>query len=118
MRADRRRCSLVPSVLVMAIGLIASRFASAQNVQPGLDIFTTPAPPAPATTSATSDDFSAHPIPGGFFCPGSPSFTGTVYYKGLPFTPYDIRWRTTDTVVRRLATANLPSNGSQSTIPI
>jgi len=103
---------------VLTAALLAATTVTAQDVQPGIDIFTTLAPPSGETTTGTYSDFSAIPIPAGFFCPGAAEFTGTVYFLGEPYTGIDIRWRTTDTVIRRLDVATLPGPGSEDTIPI
>jgi hypothetical protein len=88
------------------------------DVPPGLDLFTTPGVPAGTTVSNTSADFSSTPIPAGFFCPTSPAYGGTAYFKGDPFNSIDFRWKLTDTIVRRLDVANLPNNGSSDIVPI
>ena len=114
----RRACAAARIIATIALGLLLSPAARAQTVQPGLDLFVTPAPPPPSLITGTSIDFSATPIPAGTFCPGSPAFTGTVYFKGEPYNSIDLRWRTTDTVVGRLAAAALTGPGSEDTIPI
>jgi hypothetical protein len=47
-------------------------------IKPGADFFQT------ATSQPTSVDFSAHPIPAGFFCAASKAFTGKIELKGVP----------------------------------
>jgi hypothetical protein len=118
-RTRFKRVTPHASLAVLALSLSAAVVpVLAQDVQPGLDLFTTPTPPVSATTSGTSADFSTTPLPNNFFCPGSNQFTGTIYFRGSPFNFIDFRWYTTDTVIRRLDTATLPGNGSQDTIPI
>ena len=92
-----------------SFGLLA---AHATDVQPGLDVWQTPA-------GASSHDFSGDPIPAGFFGPGSEPFTGIVQLMGDPLglsssaglEPYD-------TVIMRPSPAMLPTCPSMDTVPI
>jgi hypothetical protein len=73
----------------------------------GVDLFTTP----PGGTSY--EDFSATPIPGGFFGAGSDPFGGVIRLQGRPINPVG-PMGPTDTVVRRDATAAIGPGGSAS----
>ena len=90
-------------------------FPVAGNIPPGADLFKTITP----TSWQFGDGFP--PIPADFFAPGSEPFVGTVQFMGepllsSPFCPGPIGQ--TDTIVQRLRSANVPSNGSTDTIPI
>ncbi len=76
----------------------------------GVDLFTTP----PGGT--TVQNFSATPIPAGFFGPGSDPFAGTIVLGGAPLDPTS-PLGPTDTIVRRDATASIAAGGS-ATVPI
>lgn len=88
--------------------------ARAQNVTgPASDLFYTPA------GGSTFEDFSAAPVPAGFFGPGSDPFSGTVVYQGAPLDATGIFYPTAvDTIVERLTTAILPACPSMQGIPI
>jgi hypothetical protein len=77
------------------------------TVTPGVDAFQT------STTSATRVDFSANPIPAGFFCPGSPPFSGSIDLQGVPLdtTPPGIAGNS-DTLVERLNDASVGGGGA------
>src|SRR2546422_4664625 len=62
------------AISLFACGLFLPRPAAAQDVQPGLDIFTTPVPAPPQTTTPTFDDFSFHS--GGILLPGRAAVQG------------------------------------------
>ncbi len=88
-------------------------------VGPGMDLWETPA------GGTTWQDFSAMPIPPGFFGPCAPPlqmsdpFTGTITFKGAPlasFPPGPLG--PTDTIVVRPAPASLPAPGDSATVPI
>lgn len=83
------------------------------TIQPGIDLFTTPA------GGSTYQDFSGMPIPPGFFDPGSDPFVGTVCYQGQPLqtNPPSVI-DPTDTIVRRNAPAYLPGPGGIDVVPI
>lgn len=89
------------------------RDPNVQRIDPGIDLFTTPA------GGATWSSFSATPIPADFFAPGSLPFTGDIVFKGEPLNanpPGGIF--PTDTIVRRLERADLTGPGSSDTVPI
>jgi len=94
-------------------GTIRMQQGQPGTVHAGIDLFTTP----PCGTSW--QDFATMPIPPDFFDPGSDPFHGTVVFAGQPLstTPPGILGPT-DTVVRRLSDASLPSIGTQDTVPI
>lgn len=73
-------------------------------VEVGVDLWTT-------VPGVTYQDFTGTPIPADFFDPGSDPFTGTVSFQGVPinlFSPLGL----TDTIVERLARAEMPACGS------
>jgi hypothetical protein len=81
-------------------------------IAPGVDVFQTSA------SRPTSVDFAPHPIPAGFFCPGSAPFNGHVELKGVPLTtvPPGVLG-TSDTVVERLKEGVFSPAGT-ATIPV
>ena len=102
----RMRSSL--AMLALLVGV--SPLAADPVIQRGIDTFVTP------DNGTTSYDFAQNPIPAGFFCKGSKSFTGRVTLKGLPLatgTPGQLG--RTDTVVERLDDAAFDANGTAST---
>lgn len=96
--------------------LIAAAPLAADDIQPGIDVWTTPG------GGASLQDFSGGPIPADFFDPGSDPFTGTVRLAGVPLrnltVPSMPGTLPFDTVVERRNPASLPDVGSQDTIPI
>lgn len=85
------------------------------TVQPGEDHWTTVQPTNIVFGDGGSTEPSIPPIPAGFFDPGSLPFEGTVQLRGVPLDPAS---SDTDTIVRRLAPADLPDVPSGATIPI
>ena len=80
----------------------------------GSDLYVTPGLAGGPTL--TSQDLSEQPLPADFFGPGSDPFDGIIYYVGNPLNgtglPPD-----TDTIVERLADAELPSvYGTEDTV--
>ncbi len=88
--------------------------AAAQDVLPGIDVWTTPA------GGTSHQDFSSNPIPADFFGPGSDPFDGVIVFGGLPLFDFDNPSQRLpfDTVVERQDTAVLPEVGSEATVPI
>ncbi len=79
-------------------------------IKPGIDVFTT------VGRGFTYYDFSKNPVPAGFFCESSSTFTGRVALKGLPLetgTPGQLR--TTDTIIERLDEAVFDAHGVAET---
>jgi hypothetical protein len=113
--ARRARPWVVAVSLLAAPGVFAVP-GGLPDILQGIDLWTTPG------TGVTRDDFSNNPIPAGFFDPGSDPFTGMVILQGQPLPdlggPTAPSLGGSDTVVRRLADAQLPTNGSQDTSPI
>lgn len=79
--------------LVVLALLLTLPAAGLDRIPPGFDLWVTPAD----GTSYT--DFAAHPIPAGFFCPGSAAFTAKVVMRGRPMSK---ELGAIDTVVERL----------------
>jgi hypothetical protein len=83
-----------------------SAFAADRAIQNGIDAWSTKG------DGSTFYDFSLHPIPAGFFCPGSAPFTGKVVFQGVPVvtsTPKALG--NTDTIVQRLDDAVFDKRG-------
>lgn len=94
-------------VLLFGISHLSS---AAPAIKPGIDVFAT------LGGGATYYNFSKNPIPAGFFCDSSKTFTGRVALKGLPVetgTPGQLR--NTDTIVERLDEAVFDANGVAET---
>jgi hypothetical protein len=108
-RAAERGACLVLALLAGA----AAAPLQAQDVLPGIDVWTTPG------GGTSFDDFAANPIPADFFDPGSEPFLGIVLFSGQPLPdlgpPSAPSLFPTDTVVERLAPAAMPG---PATIPI
>lgn len=87
-----------------------SHLASADVIKPGIDTFVT------VGGGNTYYDFSKNPIPAGFFCGSSSTFTGRVALKGLPVeTGEPGQLRNTDTIIERLDEAAFDANGVAET---
>src|SRR5215203_899367 len=85
------------SLAMLAFLVGVSPLAADPVIQRGIDTFVTP------DNGTTSYDFAQNPIPAGFFCKSSKTFTGRVTLKGLPLatgTPGQLG--RTDTVIERL----------------
>jgi len=104
--------AIAAAVIVSVISGYSS-VVLATDIQPGVDLFTTPA------GGATHVDLSSNPIPPGFFGPGSDPFAGDVVLHGVPLntTPPGILGPT-DTIVRRGTPATLPQCPSTDVVPI
>lgn len=79
----------------------------------GSDFFQT------ATSKPTGVDFSAHPIPADFFCPGSKPFTGKVELKGVPLVtrPASAAGQS-DTVVERVTNGAWTSGAAKISVKV
>ena len=88
-----------------------SHFASADPaIKPGIDAFTT------VGAGSTYYDFSKNPIPAGFFCDSSATFTGRVALAGLPLETSDPgQLRHSDTIIERLDEAVFDAKGVAET---
>jgi hypothetical protein len=95
---------VVGLIVVLGSAALVMRGAGASVVVPaGDDTFTTP------NDAQTFDNFSSHPIPAGFFGPGSLAYTGVITLKGGP--PVDsTRWGSADTVIHRLNDVTVPGD--------
>lgn len=87
--------------LFVALLVVASP-AFAGPVGPGVDLWTTPG------DGRTFVDFSAEPIPAGFFCPGSAPFEGRIEFRGVAIKG---ALPGVDTVVERLDEATFNDRG-------
>ncbi len=93
-------------LVVLALAITALPVGAAPVIERGSDVFTT------HDNGRTFYDFADDPIPAGFFCQGSPAFTGRVIFKGLPLetaTPGQLHGA--DTVVARLDDATFDESG-------
>ncbi len=99
--------------LALVVGLVfAGAPASALTIDAGIDVWET----LPGTTSF---DFNELPIPPDFFDPGSDPFVGRVNLQGQPLeSDSPTTSGNTDTIVRRLDPAVLPSPGDSDTVPV
>jgi len=107
-------CVFAVCVLVLLAGDVG-----AQDVLPGVDLFTMPA--GGTTCDKHFDSASGGtPLPADFFDPGSDPFDGVIALEGRPLNtnPTNVLGPT-DTIVERLAPATLPDEcASSATIPI
>jgi hypothetical protein len=94
-------------VLALVLLAVAPAFAADRVIYNGSDLWTTPG------DGRTFADFSASPIPAGFFCPNSDAFTGRIVFKGAPLAMD--RPGTTDTIVQRLDDAAFNKAGVATT---
>jgi|CXWL01.1.fsa_nt_gi hypothetical protein len=95
---------------ILALLLLAAAPLAAAPVDRGVDLWRT------RGNGTTFIDFSANPIPAGFFCDGSPAFTGKVAFEGVPLeTDIPGGLFGADTVVERLDDANFNRRGQATT---
>jgi hypothetical protein len=100
-------------VCVLTLAILAALPAFAVNVRAienGIDVWHT------AGDGTTFVDFAKNPIPKGFFCTKSGSFTGRVVLQGRPLatgTPGELGGA--DTIVQRLDDARFDDNGVATT---
>ncbi|HEX4959377.1 MAG TPA: hypothetical protein VF173_00965 [Thermoanaerobaculia bacterium] len=111
-----KRYTVCMLALVALLAASAARQAAAQPppIVRGVDVFQTSTGASP-----TFFDFSSNPIPAGFFCAGSPPFTGVITFKGVPLatSPAGVA-ANGDTLVERLANGVFPATGGTATIPL
>lgn len=98
----------VLAVCAFAILLAVPAFASNRVITNGIDLWVTP---GDGTTFA---DFSIETIPAGFFCAGSPAFTGRVPLKGVPIASGGAVGEA-DTIIQRLDNATFNKKGVATT---
>jgi hypothetical protein len=97
-------------IVLLLSGIATSAFAADRAIQNGIDVWSTKG------DGSTFYDFSQHPIPAGFFCPGSAPFTAKVAFQGVPVvtgTPKALG--NTDTIVQRLDDAVFDKRGTAVT---
>ncbi len=100
-------------VCALTLAILAALPAAAANVRSienGIDVWHT------AGDGTTFVDFAKNPIPKGFFCTKSGSFTGRVVLQGRPLatgTPGELGGA--DTIVQRLDDARFDSDGVATT---
>ncbi len=99
-------CALTLAIFV-ALPAVA---AGVRTIQNGIDVWRTPG------DGTTFVDFAKNPIPKGFFCSKSGSFTGRIVLQGRPLTtgtPGELGGA--DTIVQRLDDADFDGNGVATT---
>lgn len=99
----------VAFAVVLLLGMCHLVIADS-SIKPGIDVFTT------VGRGFTYYNFSKNPVPAGFFCDSSTTFTGRVALKGLPVetgTPGQLR--NTDTIIERLDEAVFDAHGVAET---
>jgi hypothetical protein len=93
-------------IALLVSGLATSAFAADRAIQNGIDVWTTKG------DGSTFYDFAQHPIPAGFFCPGSAPFAGKVAFQGVPLITDNVKaLGNTDTIVQRLDDAVFDKRG-------
>jgi hypothetical protein len=95
-------CTLILALLVA----LPSAAAGVRSIQNGIDVWRTPG------DGTTFVDFAKNPIPKGFFCAKSGSFTGRIVLQGRPLTtgtPGELGGA--DTIVQRLDDADFDGSG-------
>lgn len=100
----------VLAALVFSLLLGLSPLAADPVIQRGIDVFTTLA------DGRTYYDFAQSPIPAGFFCKDSQTFSGRVAFRGLPLvTGAPGQLKGGDTVIERLDDAVFNAQGTAAT---
>jgi hypothetical protein len=98
------------AIFVLALALAVPAVAADRVIANGVDLWRTP---GDGTSFA---DFSKEAIPAGFFCPGSPAFTGRIIMKGVPIAasrPGALG--NADTIIQRLDNATFNKKGVATT---
>lgn len=97
-------------IVLLLSGVATSAFAADRAIQNGIDVWTTKG------DGSTYVDFAQHPIPAGFFCPGSAPFTAKVALQGVPLVTDNVKaLGNTDTIVQRLDDAVFNKRGEAVT---
>lgn len=93
--------------LLVVVGFCGASLVAADPViYRGIDVFST------TTNGKSYYSFAEHPIPAGFFCKGSPAFSGRVTLRGLPLeTAIPGQLGGADTIVERLDDATFDAQG-------
>ena len=93
-------------IVLLLFVSVTSAFAADRAIQNGIDVWNTKG------DGSTYYDFAQHPIPAGFFCPGSAPFTGKVAFQGVPLVTDNVKaLGGTDTIVQRLDDAVFNKRG-------
>jgi hypothetical protein len=102
-----RRNLVLPLSLGLMLSALAVSAARADDVvYGGIDVWRTPG------NGGTFYDFSADPLPAGFFCQRSQPFSERVVLQGTPLTTGKAgELRTADTVIQRLDDARFDARG-------
>lgn len=98
----------VLALVVFTLLLAVPSFAADRVMANGIDLWVTPG------DGRTFADFSIETIPAGFFCGGSPAFTGRVALKGVPIASGGAVGEA-DTIIQRLDNATFNKRGVATT---
>lgn len=98
----------VLAICAFAVLLAVPSFAANRTLTNGIDLWVTPG------DGSTFADFSIETIPAGFFCAGSPAFTGRVPLKGIPIASGGAVGEA-DTIIERLDNATFNRKGVATT---
>src|SRR5262245_34028772 len=100
-----KKLSVVSIIALLALAALPAAAAD-RVIYNGVDLWNTPG------SGGTFADFSRNPIPAGFFCEKSDSFSGRIVFRGVPVatgTPGTLG--KTDTIMQRLDDAVFNKNG-------
>jgi hypothetical protein len=101
-----RRTLFIALALAAALGGLAGPAAADTVIYGGIDAWRTPG------NGSTFYDFAANPLPAGFFCQRSASFTGRVVFRGTPIvTGKAGELGGSDTIIHRLDDVRLGAKG-------
>jgi hypothetical protein len=104
-----KRQYLMMAVLAAALVLPAVPAAADNVIYNGSDFWWTQG------DGSTFSDFSQEPIPAGFFCSKSASFTGRIAYQGVPLNTVGGKLGKVDTIVQRMDDAVFNKSGVATT---
>lgn len=109
MRSTWTRRRWVGASAVLLAALLAAPAVAGEMLSSGADLWQT-------ATGLSFTSFREEPIPAGFFCEGSPAFTGVIQLNGKPLATEPAgALGNVDTIVRRLDDAVLNDRGEAST---
>jgi hypothetical protein len=101
-----KRSSVVALALAAALGWTLPATAADAIIYNGIDAWKTPA------NGSTFYDFTANPLPAGFFCQRSAPFTGRVAFRGTPLvTGKAGELGGSDTIIHRLDDVRFDARG-------
>lgn len=101
----RRFSSRLSVVLALSLLVALPALAGGASITNGIDLWRTPG------NGGTFVDFAREPLPAGFFCSGSPAFTGRIVFAGVPVKTLPANaLGGADTVIQRLDDAPFTRN--------